>query len=515
MTTIETASGRIEGIAEGGLAAFRGVPYAQPPVGDLRLRAPRPVEPWIGTRSAREFGHWAPQNRPSSPLLGEPPGPQHEDCLTLNIWAPASAVGAGRPVLVWSHGGGFLFGSGATPLYNGGRLAARGDAVVVTLNYRLGILGFLAHPDLADEGARGACGNWGLLDHIAALTWIRDNIAAFGGDPGNVTIFGESAGGMAVADLLAAPAARGLFHKAIVQSGPPIAESMDEAGKTAARVMADVGVSRAADLREVSVETLLATQASILAQRGSRGLPFVPVVDGVTLPDSPDRAIARGSAAEIPLMIGTNRDEAKVFMLAYLKDQAVDESLLARRVEETFAASDVGLDAEHVIETYRSVRARRRQPVDAWELLAAIETDRMFRAESLRTAEAQACQQRQTFNYLFTWESAALGGKLGACHALEIPFVFGALSAPRMDAFAGAGPVAERLSETMMDAWLAFARTGDPSTTDLGEWPAYDPQRRATMMLGADCHVESAPFDEERRLWEKDAAARSVAVTAS
>jgi para-nitrobenzyl esterase len=212
--------------------------------------------PWPGVRAAREYGLWAPQNAPASTLTGDAPSAQGEDCLTLNVWTPG-LDGAARPVLVWIHGGGFTGGSGASALYRGARLAERGDVVVVTINYRLGILGFLAHPGLADPEAGGAQGNWGLLDQVAALGWVRDNIAAFGGDPSNVTIFGESAGGMSVSDLLTMPAAGGLFHRAIAQSGPPSAIAMARAEESAAKLMAELGVSDPARLRDVPVEALL------------------------------------------------------------------------------------------------------------------------------------------------------------------------------------------------------------------------------------------------------------------
>jgi para-nitrobenzyl esterase len=499
--TVETALGKLQGIEEDGLRVFLGVPYARPPMEELRLRAPQPAEAWVGVRSALAAGLWAPQHPPASPLLGTPPGPQGEDCLTLNVWTPG-LDGGPRPVLVWIHGGAFLTGSGASPVYRGSRLASRGDVVVVTINYRLGILGFVAHPNLADAAAAGASGNWGLLDQIAALLWVRDNITAFGGDPHNVTIFGESAGGMSVTDLLTAPAASGLFHKAIVQSGPPSAMTMRTAEQVTGRVLAETGVSRPEWLRSVPVDALLGAQAAVAARRGAGGLPLTPVVDGVTLPVAPHQAIAEGCAADIPLLIGTNRDEAKVFMVSDPENRAPDEAMLRRRIERAFSANGVELVVDDVIAAYRSARAGRGQPVEPRELWSAIETDRVFRIGSVRVTEAQARHQRHTYSYLFTWESPAMDGALGACHALEIPFVFGNLSAPRMDRFAGAGPAAAALSETMMDAWLAFVRSGDPSTPRLGQWPAYDGARRATMVFGTDTHVEDAPYDEERRVWE-------------
>src|SRR4051795_558796 len=500
MTVVDTTSGKLEGLAEGGLHVFRGIPFAAPPVGDLRLRAPRPVDPWAGVRPANEFGCWAPQNSPATTLSGQLPGAQAEDCLSLNVWTPATD-GARRPVLVWIHGGGFIGGSGAMNLYAGAPLAARGDVVIVTVNYRLGILGFLAHSDLADDDAEGATGNWGLLDQVAALRWVRDNIAGFGGDPDNVTVFGESAGGMSVSDLLAMPSSRGLFRRAIVQSGPPNAVTMDRAEEVTAKLVAELGVGSPAALRDIPTQGLLDAQAALIAERRAAGLPLLPVVDGVTLPVAPQRAIADGAARDIALLIGTNRDEAKMFMVADPKNRDADEGVLRRRIEAIFRANDIVLSPDDIIDGYRAARQARGQSTTPRELWSAIDSDRMFRIGSIRAAESQSAFT-STYMYLFDWESPAMGGALGACHALELPFVFGTLHSPGLDKFAGSGPEADRLSEQMMDTWLAFARSGDPNTSGLPEWSTYDGTQRATMVFGAQTHVENAPYDDERVLWQ-------------
>ena len=503
MTVVDTTSGKLEGLAEAGLQVFRGIPFAAPPVGELRLRAPRAVKPWTGVRPATEFGCWSPQNSPATTLSGQLPGEQAEDCLSLNVWTPA-ADSARRPVLVWIHGGGFIGGSGAMNLYAGARLAARGDVVVVTVNYRLGILGFLAHPDLADsdaaDGAAGATGNWGLLDQVAALRWVRDNIAGFGGDPDNVTVFGESAGGMSVSDLLAMPSTEGLFRRAIVQSGPPNAVSMEKAEGITAKLLAELGVTSVAALRELPQQTLLDAQAKLVAERRSEGLPLLPVVDEVTIPLAPQRAIAAGVARDIELLIGTNRDEAKMFMVADPKNRDPDEGVLHRRIEAILRANDIVLSPDDLIDGYRNAREARGQSTSPRELWSAIDSVRMFRIGSIRAAESQSAFT-PTYMYLFDWESPAMGGALGACHALELPFVFGTLHDPGIDKFAGSGPDATRLSEQMMDAWLAFARTGNPNTDGVPEWTAYDGTRRSTMVFGAHTHAEDAPYDEERQLW--------------
>ncbi len=498
MTVVDTTSGKLQGAADGGLQVFRGIPYAAAPAGEHRLRAPRVVPPWTGVRSATAFGCWAPQNAPMTTLTGEEPGSLGEDCLTLNVWTPG--IDGRRPVMVWIHGGAFVSGSGVSSLYSGGRLAVQGDVVVVTVNYRLGILGFLAHPDLADDDADGAAGNWGLLDQIAALRWVRENIASFGGDPTNVTIFGESAGGMSVSDLLAMPSARGLFRRAIVQSGPPSAVAMDRAEEVTAKLLADLGVASAAAVRDLPTEAILATQASLLADRRA-GLPLIPVVDGSSLPVPPQQALVDGAAREVDLMIGSNRDEAKMFMVVDPLNRDPDEAVLHRRIDAIFRYNDVMLRPDDVIAAYRDVRARRGDTTEPRELWSAIESDRIFRIGSIRAAEAQS-SYAPTYMYLFTWESPAMGGALGACHALEIPFVFGNLTMPTMDRFAGAGPAAERLSEQMSDAWIAFARNGDPNHSAIPDWPTYDGSRRATMEFGPQTQVRDAPYDEERRIWQ-------------
>jgi para-nitrobenzyl esterase len=504
VTIVETTHGRVEGIQQGGVTAFLGIPYAAAPVGDLRLRGPRPHAAWTGVRAAQGFGPWSLQNPPASTLGGEAPGQQDEDCLALNVWTPGIDTGR-RPVMVWIHGGGFTGGSAASALYGGAPLSARGDLLVVSINYRLGLLGFAAHPGLVDEVAGGAAANWGLLDQVAALAWVRENIAAFGGDPDQVTVFGESAGAMSVCNLLGMPSTRGLFRRAVAQSGPPNAMSMERAEEITGKLLADLGVGDAARLREVPAPALLDAQARMVAQRGAGTLPLMPVVDGASLPVPPLDAIASGNAADIELVIGTNRDEAKMFMVADPKNRDPDEAVLHRRIERAFAVNDVKLGPDEAIKAYRSARAGRGQTTDPRELWSAIETDRMFRIGSLRAAEAQARHQARTYCYLFDWESPAMGGALGACHALEIPFVFGNLAVPTMDRFAGSGPAAEQLSEQMMDAWIGFARRGDPSPPGAGAWPAYDDNARATMIFGPKTHVEHAPYEEERRTWERAA----------
>jgi para-nitrobenzyl esterase len=505
---VETASGRVEGSREGEVLVFRGIPYARAPQGALRLRAPLPPVPWTGVREARAFGPAAPQTPGRlAALLGNPTETFAEDCLFLNVWTPA-ADAARRPVLVWLHGGAFQTGSGSQPVYRGARLAQRGDAVVVTVNYRLGALGFLHLPALAGEEG-GATSNFGLLDQLAALAWVRENIAAFGGDPENVTLFGESAGAMSVGTLLGTPRARGLFSRAILQSGAASnVYDREDALRVAETFMKELGLA-ASDLeglRAQPLEAVLAAQDRAVAQLLGvvPQLPFQPVVDGDVLPRPPLAAIEDGLARDVSVLIGTNLEEQKLYSPTDPKAQSLDEEGLLRRCRRALPAPgpDGRPRGEHAVRRYRTAR-EGRYDVSPRELWFAIETDRWFRIPATRLAEQQAAHQPATYAYLFTWKSPALGGMLGSCHALEIPFVFGCVDDRLVQRFVGDHPAAAGISRRMQDAWLAFARTGDPGHPELGEWPRYDAARRATMLLGEECRVEDAPFETERAFWDE------------
>jgi len=487
--TVRTSYGALRGAEDRGVTAFLGIPFARPPVGDLRLRPPEPPAPWEGVRTAGTIAAWAPQQLPVGPsrIGGEEVGTS-EDCLYLNVWTPGPDPAARRPVMVWIHGGGFMSGSGGGALYNGARLAAAGDVVVVTINYRLGVLGFAAHPDLRDE-ASGAAGNWGLLDQVAALRWVRNEIAAFGGDPGNVTIFGESAGSMSVATLLGVPAAAGLFHKAIAESGGPNASPMETAASVTETVTEALGLSSVAGLREADIDAVVGAQTGVLAGRRAVMLPFVPVVDGGVIVEDSQTAIAGGASADVPMVIGTNREEMRFFAIGDRAAFGMDEERLARRLARTID------DPGPVTDAYRAARAGRGETASPFELWSAIESDRVFRVPAMRAAEAHARHQPSTFAYLFTYPSPVFDGALGACHALEVPFVFDNLDLPLIAPFAGTGPDVATLSRIMQDSWIAFAHTGDPG------WPPYEAGRRATMILDRDSHVEGAPMEEERRFW--------------
>jgi len=504
---VETRSGRIRGGTAPGLHVFRGVPYARAPVGARRLRPPEPPEPWGGVREAREPAPAAPQSPGLvARLLGAGVDRCGEDCLYLDVWTPA-ADAARRPVLVWLHGGGFTTGSGAMGIYDGSRLARRGDVVVVTLNYRLGALGYLALSAAAGEEG-GSLGNLGLLDQIEALRWVRDHIALFGGDPANVTIFGESAGAMSVATLLAVPAAQGLFARVVLQSGAADnVHDRDTAERVAETFMKEMGLAPAdlSALRGAPVDALLEAQERTLGAlaRDVAGLAFQPVLDGDRLPQWPLDAIRAGSAATVPMLIGTNRDEWKLYGVTDHRLKTLDAAALVRRCARNIPGADAGgcSRAERIVDGYRRARIGRAsvEPRDLW---FAIESDRHFRVPAMQLAEAHARRQPATYAYLFTWESPALGGALGSCHALDVPFVFGSVEEGSVSKFVGDGPAVRTLSDRMQKAWLAFARGVRPTHSALGDWPAYEAKRRATMILGESCGLEDAPMEAERALWD-------------
>jgi para-nitrobenzyl esterase len=499
-STVRTRSGSIKGAVINGVHTFKGVPFAAPPVGRNRFRAPQPVEAWSGVRDALAFGAKPLQMRATPDIEAMIPDPSDvgDDCLNLNIWT--KTLGAAQlPVMAWIPGGAFEFGSGAT--YDGSRFA-RDGVVCVTINYRVGAEGFL----YLGKGET----NFGLLDQIAALAWVRENIAAFGGDPDNVTVFGQSAGAMSIGALLAAPAARGLFRRAILQSGGPSTVMSAATGEKTARRLAEklgVPVTREA-IGAVARDRLLAAQTAlkddILANPDPERwggevvasfMPFYSVVDGEIIPSPPIERIAAGAGAEVDVIAGSNADDWKLFVVANGLMNVTDEILTGPVATQGFKClAAYGLPAAKALDAYRS-RSPNASPSD---ILAAVQTDWWCRMPALRLAEARASRAASTYMYEFAWPSPAAGGLMGACHALEIPFVFDTLDKganQMLGPFLGPTPP-QPLAEAMHRAWVAFATSGDPG------WPKYDHTRRATMRFDATSKVVDDPRSWERQLWE-------------
>jgi para-nitrobenzyl esterase len=487
--TVEVAQGTLRGWSEGGVRRFLGVPYAAPPFGARRLLPPEPAPSWEGEREAMQYGPTVlkgPFPPPYDELLEEPSVPG-EDCLNLNVWTPDGDP-SGLPVLVWIHGGAFVNGSGRVAIYDGTAFA-RDGVVCVTINYRLGADGFL---DVGDGHT-----NLGLRDQIAALQWVQDNIAAFGGDPGNVTIAGESAGGMSVTCLLSSPLASGLFRRVIAQSGAGHhAISPDDAqriGKElATRLGADVtreAIAAAPTDRLLAAQAALSEEISLAPDPARWGqvaanlMPFEPEVDGDVLPARPVDSIAAGQGADVDLLVGWNTDEHRLFLHPTGAITAVDDAMLDG------VALALGLSPDAVA-AYR----RARPDASPGDVLAAVSTDWFFRIPAVRLAEAHAGGSGRTYMYEFAWCSPVMGGGLGACHALEVPFAFDNLAADGVAPLAGDDPP-QAVADAMHGAWVAFIRDGDPG------WAAYDDTSRSTMRFDTTSAVVDDPYGAERELW--------------
>ncbi len=504
---VETNCGQIRGIADNGVNVFKGVRYAESPEGDGRFAPPKKLQPWTGVRDAFAFGDRAMQDDNAFALppallklfAGRELPPMSENCLVLNVWTPAVNDGSKRPVMFWCHGGAFIAGSGDSPWYDGTNLCRKGDVVVVTINHRLGAFGYLYLGELSGEEF-AASGNAGMLDIVAALEWVRDNIATFGGDAGNVTIFGESGGGAKVSVLMAMPAAHGLFHKAIIQSGPAVQmASRNDASETARQLLAELNLSseKVSELRRIPALELARAQAAVLKKvsmmsfANRRRVGFNPVIDGKHLPAGPFAPAAPAISANVPLMIGTNKDEMTLFFAFAPWLDGLDEAAMRKRVQMF-----VGEQADRIIEPYR-----RARPNDSLrDLVLAIATDHAMRIPSLVIADRKVAQHAApVFVYLFTWETPVLEGKLKSPHALEIPFVFDTV---RTSGLTGDSPTRFALAEKMSRAWLAFARTGNPNHEGIADWPPYSIERRPTMMFDNQCRVENDPYRAERLAWD-------------
>ena len=507
---LQTRLGTVTGLAEEGVHTFKGIPFAAPPIAHRRFAAPQPAEAWQGALNATDYGAAAPQKGAQMMGIKE----TSDDCLYMNIWAPTEGKQK-RPVMVWIHGGGFFIGSGSQELYEGKKLAAYGDVVVVNFNYRLGVTGYgFLSSVLGNENEFSA--NNGLLDQVAALQWVQDNIADYGGDPDNVTIFGESAGAMSVGVLLATPSAKGLFHKAIVQSGSADhVTSPSSAKKIAEAFLEKMDVSDEKDLNklfECSVDDLLAGQyacSSLSVDRGIRnnimpmnGMTLLPVVDGIILPQRPIDAIREGRAKDIPLMAGSNRDEWNLFLhtplFGNMKSADDYRSMTDDDLLDKFKASLPG-NAQQAMKLY--YQANESDDMTRINALSQMESDRMFKASTLQLLEAQSGHQKHVYGYEVTWAAPGFGGALGACHLVDVPLVFGGLNGMTGSMFVGNTEEAQALSSNMMSSWAGFARSGTP-LPGFSDWPEFNTSSAQIMELGAKCGSMSALDGDKKAFWD-------------
>ena len=514
---VEISSGKLRGAVIDGVVAFRGVPYGASTAGANRFMPPRPVAAWAGIRDVLDYAGQAPQARlgpaPRAEMVNfsGPPdaSPETEDCLTLNVWTSAPDAAARRPVMVWLHGGAFSYGSSNSLRLQGMRLCTRGDVVLVTVNQRLNIFG---HLDLSQFGGAeyAASGNAGALDMIAALHWVRENIAAFGGDAANVTIFGESGGGGKVSTLLAMPSARGLFHRAIVQSGAAVRlRTRDRAAALADAVLRELGLTRTSvmELHAVPMQRLLAAIGPAQQAIGASPwplldrYPFGPVVDGTLLPRQPFDRDGTPVSADIPLIIGDCTHEASLF-LAH-DDKVWHRTLTEAELRDRVSAI-AGAHLDQVIETYRRLHPRATPA----ERLIATLTDCNFRIRSLLMAERKAAQGAAPVRmYSFAWQTPLFDGRLGAPHAIDVPFTFDTLEFTNAtDRSAGA----HALAATMSGAWAAFAHNGVPRHAGMPAWPAYTSGERATMVLDTPCRVIGDSGKETLEIWREIADAEAA-----
>jgi para-nitrobenzyl esterase len=484
---VETTAGKVRGTVEEGVHVFRGIRYGADTGGKNRFRPPQPVEPWSGVFEASEWAPSCPQ--PKGRPVGWLPEPHvGEDCLAVNVWTPQPGDGTPRPVLVWLHGGGFELGSGSWAFYDGKNLAKRGDVVIVTVNHRLGVFGYLDLSGVDGETYAGS-GNAGMLDIVAALEWVRDNIAGFGGDPGNVTIFGESGGGAKTSYLLASPPAKGLFHRAVVQSGPGLAAMDHPRAQRRGEIMLkalDLTPARVGELADLPWQRLLDVQTG--RAEGARPLQVSPVVDGGFLVEQPAEAFAHGSAGDVPVIVGTNRDEATFFGARNpaLDSKDLDEDGLRKRL------GFLGEAADHVLDTYK----KGRPDATPEDLSIAIMSDVAMRIPSIRLVERLI--EGGTTNvgmYLFCYGTEPMR----ATHGLEIPFVFDNVNEASLMRNT---PGRQRLADQMSEAWIAFARSGDPDHDGIPDWPRYDLTDRGTILFDRETTVEADPFGAERQAWD-------------
>ncbi len=492
---VETTCGKVQGISTAGIKQFKGIPYGASTSGKNRFMPPKKPAPWTGVRECFGHGQVCPQT-PSSLrseygmmiMWDQQNGGMGEDCLVLNVWTPGVNDGAKRAVLVSFQGGGFTTGSGNAPGFDGAQLALYGDVVVVTVNHRLASYGYTHLSDLGAPPEFANAGGTGIMDLVASLQWVHDNIENFGGDPGRVMIFGQSGGGAKTSTILATPSAKGLFQRAAVQSGSSLRmRTREDATKSAEQLLTKLNIpkTRIADLQKISWQELLEAQS---------GITFSPVVDGTILPHHPFDPVAPAESADVPMIISTTLEDAALSLTNFNLDEAGLKTILSQRYSDK---------AEEIFALYKQ-RYPQKSP---FLIQAQVFTDSGFRRSAIIQAERKAgLGKAPAYMYLWNWESPGFNGKFGAVHGIDVAASFHQVR----DTIVGVGSSAGKvMCDRLASVWAAFAKTGDPNNPGIPRWPAYDAATRATMIFDNDTRVENDPRGEIRKYWAQMPAATS------
>jgi para-nitrobenzyl esterase len=500
---VETNYGKVQGIANAGIKEFKGIPYGASTGGKNRFMPPQKPTPWAGVRECFGHGQICPQTpanlRSEYGMMiqwDQQSGGMGEDCLVLNVWTPGVNDGAKRAVLVSFHGGGFATGSGNAPGYDGAQLALFGDVVVVTVNHRLASYGYTHLADLGAPSEFAYAGVSGVMDLVAALQWVRDNIQNFGGDPGRVMIFGQSGGGAKTSTILATPSAKGLFHRAAVQSGSALRLSTrEQATKTAETLLAKLGIpkTRIADIQKISWQQLLEAQISVAPGLGGG---FIPVIEGKILPHHPFDPVAPPESADVPIIVSSTLEDAALALTNFDLTEAGLKAILGQRF---------GDKADEILALYEQ-RYPQKSP---FLIQAQVFTDSGFRRSAITQAERKAALGKApAYMYLWEWVSPGFGGKFGAVHGTDVSASFHGVR----DTIVGVGSAEGRIMcDRLASAWVAFGKTGDPNNPHIPRWPNYDATARATMIFDTDTRVETDPRNEIRKFWEQMPPARGIA----
>ncbi len=491
---IETKTGKIKGHEQDGIKMFKGIPYAEPPIGELRLSYPEPKTPWNGVLDASEYGPIAPQPLPILEQLFPLPPQSEEECLNLNIWTP-ECDDSKRPVMFWIHGGSHITGSGR--LLNGRNISHKGNIVLVTINYRLGPLGYLYIP--------GAPANIGELDKITALKWVKENIESFGGDPDNITIFGESAGATSVCALMAMPKAKGLFNRAISQSGGLFPGLEVSERKTTYEMILnelELGNGDIDEFRRLPVDKIINGLINTQIKAPLQMVDLRPYIDDETLPQHPIKAIKEGFAKDIELIVGTNLEEWRLWRAFEPNFEKININAMKTRIKMIMSLSgDEEIDVEDLINVYTKSREEINMSMNIHDIYDAFMTDAIMRIPSIKFAEAQSEHQKNTYMYMFNWKNPFEGGRYGAMHGFEIAFVFGYFWEDFFWFFPKKTPETESLSDKMMKAWVSFAKSGVPNHENIPEWPPYNIENRSTIIFDDITEIWDDPLKKEREMW--------------